>query len=349
MKTVEVNTSGKYSVIISDNILSAAGEMTRRIAEPCNVCVVTDDNVDRLYSSVVEKSMTDAGFCVKKFVFSHGENHKTMTTVSQLLEFLARSNFDRNDFIAALGGGITGDLAGFAAACYMRGIRFIQIPTTLLAAVDSSVGGKTGVNLSMGKNLAGAFWQPKLVLCDTKTLETLPEEIFSDGIAEAVKCGVLKDAELFNMLSSKTFDVQEVIRHSVFIKACIVGEDEKETGVRALLNFGHTVAHAIEKCSDYAISHGSAVAIGMAVISRAAEKNNIADKGFACEVIDVLKLHHLPTECDYDADIILEKISSDKKRRGNTITLVLPKKIGECILKTMAVSTAMDLIRSGLE
>jgi 3-dehydroquinate synthase len=349
MKTVEVNTSHKYSVVISSGILPKAGEWFRRVAAPCNVCIVTDDHVDGLYSLQAEKSIKDAGFSVKKFVFSHGEQHKTMATIAELLEFLALNGFDRNDLIVALGGGITGDLAGFAAACYMRGIRFVQIPTTLLAAVDSSVGGKTGVNLAAGKNLAGAFWQPQLVLCDPQTFQTLPEAVFSDGIAEAIKCAVLKDPELFEILESKTFDVQEVIRRCVFIKASIVEEDEKETGVRALLNFGHTVAHAVEKCSGYAISHGKAVAIGMAVVSKGAEKQNITDGEFVDRLTDLLKLHKLPVQCDCSTELVLEKLVSDKKRRGNEITLVLPKKIGECILKTMAVTDAVDLIRKGLE
>ena len=349
MRIVNIDTSKKYTATISAGLLPVAGEKAGLLLKPCNVCIVTDDNVAKLYLSTVKESFEKAGFTTSSFIFTHGEANKTTKTVSDILEFLAEKGFDRNDVLVALGGGITGDLAGFAAACYMRGIRYVQIPTTLLAAVDSSVGGKTGVNLSKGKNLAGAFWQPEAVLCDINTFKTMPKAQYTDGLAEAVKCAVIGDYSLFDMLQKKVFDIEEVIERCISLKADIVNKDEKEGGVRALLNFGHTVGHAIEKCSDYRTSHGSAVSIGMVVMSRAAEKNAIAEPGLTEKLTGILISLDLPTELNEDKESILDKIGSDKKRRGNDITLVLPTKIGQCVLKTMHLQDALDLIKSGME
>ena len=349
MRIVNIDTSKKYTATISTNLLPLAGERVGLLLKPCNVCIVTDDNVAKLYLNIVKDSFKRAGFTEFSFVFTHGEANKTTKTLSDILEFLAEKGFDRSDLIVALGGGITGDLAGFAAACYMRGIRYVQMPTTLLAAVDSSVGGKTGVNLSKGKNLAGAFWQPEAVLCDINTFKTMPKAHYADGLAEAVKCAVIGDSALFDMLQKSARDIEEVIERCVSLKADIVNKDEKEGGVRALLNFGHTVGHAIEKCSDYRTSHGSAVSIGMVVMARAAEKNTIAEPGLTEKLIALLLSLGLPVELNEDRDSILEKIGNDKKRRGNDITLVLPEKIGQCILKTMHIQDALDFITSGME
>ena len=349
MRIVNIEASKKYTATISSDLLADVVKTASLLSKPCNVCIITDDNVAKLYLSTVKASFEQAGFMTSSFIFTHGEANKTMKTVSEILEFLAEKEFDRSDLIVALGGGITGDVAGFTASCYMRGIRYIQVPTTLLAAVDSSVGGKTGVNLSKGKNLAGAFWQPEAVLCDINTLKTMPKAHYADGLAEAVKCGVIGDVTLFDMLRSKRYDIEEVIERCVSLKANIVNKDEKEGGIRALLNFGHTVGHAIEKCSDYSISHGRAVSIGMVIITRAAEKNAIAEIGLTEKCIEALLSLELPVKLNEDKENILEKIVNDKKRRGSKITLVVPERIGHCVLKTMQVQDALDFIKSGME
>lgn len=349
MRIVNIEASKSYSTTISTNLLSDLGNTASHICKPCNICIVTDDNVAKLYLNSAKTSLEQAGFATHSFIFTHGEKNKTTKTVSDILEFLAEKGFDRTDLIVALGGGITGDIAGFAAACYMRGIRYIQVPTTLLAAVDSSVGGKTGVNLSRGKNLAGAFWQPEAVLCDISTFKTMPKAHYADGLAEAVKCAMIGDAALFDLLRSKAYDIEEVIERCVSLKAGIVNKDEKESGVRALLNFGHTVGHAIEKCTEYGISHGSAVAIGMVVMTRAAENNAIAETGLTKQLTETLFSLDLPVTLKENQENILEKVESDKKKRGNEITLVIPERIGRCVLKTMQVQEALDFIKSGME
>jgi len=349
MRVINVKASKNYTATISAGLLPTLGKAANLLFKPCNVCIVTDDNVAALYLSTVKASFEQAGFTTTSFAFIHGEANKTTRTVSDILEFLAEKGFDRTDVIVALGGGITGDIAGFAAACYMRGIRYIQVPTTLLAAVDSSVGGKTGINLSKGKNLAGAFWQPEAVICDIDTLKTMPKAHYADGLAEAVKCGMIGDPALFDMLRSKRYDIEEVISRCVSLKAEIVEKDETEGGIRALLNFGHTVGHAIEKCSDYRLSHGSAVSIGMVVMTRAAEKKGLAEKGLTSTLVDTLEALSLPTVLHYEKEKILHSVFSDKKRKGNEITLVVPERKGRCSLKLMKVADAFDFIASGME
>ena len=349
MRSVQIESSKTYTATVALHALSDLGNRVLQLITPCNVCIVTDDNVEKLYLSTAKESLAQAGFETSSFVFTHGETNKTLHTISEILEFLADKGFDRSDLILALGGGITGDLAGFAAASYMRGIRYIQVPTSLLAAVDSSVGGKTGVNLSKGKNLAGAFWQPEAVICDPSTFATMPKAQYKDGLAEALKSAVIGDKALFDILYKKNYDIEEVIERCISLKAKIVHKDEKESGVRALLNFGHTVGHAIEKSSDYHISHGHAVSIGMVIMTRAAEKNGTAEKGLTEKLTAALLSLELPIKCNEDSDSILENIYNDKKRKGDSITLVLPEKIGRCTLKTMPVKEALTFIKSGME
>ena len=255
------------------------------------------------------------------------------------------------DCVAALGGGVTGDMAGFAAAVYLRGIRYVQLPTTLLAAVDSSVGGKTAVDLTAGKNLAGAFCQPAAVICDTDCLKTLPPDVFADGAAEAVKTGVLSDEALFALFEDGTLtaDPGEVIARCVAYKAGVVERDEKEQGERKLLNLGHTVGHAIEKCSGYVIPHGHAVAAGLAVIARAAEALGWTEESLAARITACLSKNGLPTGTDYSAEALAEAALSDKKRAGGDITLVVPRKIGHCELRKVPVADLLPIIRAGLE
>ena len=253
--------------------------------------------------------------------------------------------------LVIVGGGVVGDLAGFAAATILRGVDFVQIPTTLLAQVDSSVGGKVAIDLHAGKNLAGAFCQPAAVICDTDCLKTLPPDVFADGAAEAVKTGVLSDEALFALFEDGTLtaDPGEVIARCVAYKAGVVERDEKEQGERKLLNLGHTVGHAIEKCSGYVIPHGHAVAAGLAVIARAAEALGWTEESLAARITACLSKNGLPTGTDYSAEALAEAALSDKKRAGGDITLVVPRKIGHCELRKVPVADLLPIIRAGLE
>lgn len=347
MKKVQVNASEKYDILIGKNIISDCGRLAGEVFKGGKALIVSDDKVFPIYGEVVKNSLIKSGFSVEVFIFENGEKSKNIGTYTKILEALSLKKLTRTDFIVALGGGVTGDMAGFAAATYQRGIKFVQIPTTFLAAVDSSVGGKTGVNLEAGKNLAGAFWQPSLVICDTETFKTLDEVTFSDGMAEAIKYGVIKDAGLFSELSGD-FEITDIVERCVKIKRDVVEEDEFEKGNRKILNFGHTLGHGIEKCSNYSVTHGQAVSIGMCIITKAAEKLRICEKGTCEKLTGLLKKCGLPTECTYKKDELFLAALSDKKRSGDCITVVLPKKIGECVLKKITKDELPEYIEKGI-
>lgn len=351
MRSVTVKTSATYEVLIGSGLLQKAGEAVKKVISPCKAAIVTDSTVVHLYEETVRKSLTEAGFSVCTFVFPAGEASKNIHTLSHLLEFLAKEEMTRTDMIVALGGGVTGDLAGFGAAVYLRGIPFVQIPTTFLAAIDSSVGGKTAVDLEAGKNLAGAFYQPKLVLCDTDVLQTLPEVVFADGIAEALKYGVLGDAALFEKIAGGDFrqDLEEIIETCVSMKRDVVEEDEFDTGKRQLLNLGHTFGHAIEQKSHFQMTHGHAVAIGMHLIAKAAEAKGIAEKGTAAAIAKALEQNQLPKETEFSPAEVAEGTLRDKKRRGGTISFVFPKKIGDCEIVKIPVEEVEALARTAME
>lgn len=351
MRSVTVKTSATYEVLIGSGLLQKAGEAVKKVISPCKAAIVTDSTVVHLYEETVRQSLTEAGFSVCTFVFPSGEASKNIHTLSHLLEFLAKEEMTRTDLIVALGGGVTGDLAGFGAAVYLRGIPFVQIPTTFLAAIDSSVGGKTAVDLETGKNLAGAFYQPKLVLCDTDVLQTLPEVVFADGIAEALKYGVLGDTVLFEKIAGGDFrqDLEEIIETCVSMKRDVVEEDEFDTGKRQLLNLGHTFGHAIEQKSHFQMTHGHAVAIGMHLIAKAAEAKGIAEKGTAAAIAKALEQNQLPKETTFSPAEVAEGTLRDKKRRGGTISFVFPKKIGTCEIVKIPVEEVEELARTAME
>lgn len=351
MRSVTVKTSATYEVLIGSGLLQKAGEAVKKVISPCKAAIVTDSTVVHLYEETVRKSLTEAGFSVCTFVFPAGEASKNIHTLSHLLEFLAKEEMTRTDLIVALGGGVTGDLAGFGAAVYLRGIPFVQIPTTFLAAIDSSVGGKTAVDLEAGKNLAGAFYQPKLVLCDTDVLQTLPEVVFADGIAEALKYGVLGDDALFEKIARGDFrqELEEIIETCVSMKRDVVEEDEFDTGKRQLLNLGHTFGHAIEQKSHFQMTHGHAVAIGMHLIAKAAEAKGIAEKGTAAAIAKALEQNQLPKETEFSPAEVAEGTLRDKKRRGGTISFVFPKKIGDCEIVKIPVEEVEALARTAME
>ena len=355
-REIRVHTSPAYTAAIGPGLLKDCGRRLRDIMPPCRMAVVTDSAVAPLYLDTVRKSLEAAGFAVCSYVFPAGERSKHLGTLSEILEFLASERLTRTDCVAALGGGVVGDMAGFAAAVYLRGVRYVQLPTTLLAAVDSSVGGKTAIDLSAGKNLAGAFLQPAAVICDTDCLETLSPEVFADGAAEAVKTGILCDASLFALFEDGvlTADPAEVIARCVAYKAGVVERDEKEQGERKLLNLGHTVGHAIEKCSGYTIPHGHAVAAGLAMMARASARLGwMSPEGMrqndAERICSTLGLTGLPISTDYSPEALAEAALADKKRAGDSITIVVPREIGRCELKTIPVTELLPVIRAGWE
>ena len=351
MIAIHVNASRDYDIHIGPGILARAGNQIAPFC-PGGLCaVVTDDVVDGLYAEVLEKSLADAGLRSVKFVFPNGEPGKNARNYIALLEFLAENRLTRADCVIALGGGVPGDLAGFAAATYLRGVAFVQIPTTLLAAVDSSVGGKTAIDLAAGKNLAGSFYQPSVVLCDTLTLATLPDLQFRAGCAEVIKYGLLFDERMFNdlMVCGPAFNREAVIALCVTFKRDIVAGDEFDRGSRQLLNLGHTVGHAIEKLSDYSVCHGLAVAAGMSVIARASAARGLCSPDCARAVEDILTRFGLPTACPYGADALAEVMASDKKRRGDGITLVIPREVGRCELLELPAVGLRDFVAAGLK
>ncbi|MBQ9264695.1 MAG: 3-dehydroquinate synthase [Clostridia bacterium] len=332
MQKVHITASHSYDVLIGPGLISKAGEYISSVSKPCRAAIITDDTVAALYGAQVKESLKHAGFTADLWAFPHGEQHKTMTTLAAALEWLGETGVSRSDLIVALGGGVPGDLAGFAAAVYCRGMRFAQIPTTLLAAVDSSVGGKTAVDLSSGKNMAGAFHQPDIVLCDTDVLGRLPADLLRDGSAEMLKYGMLVDEKLFDDLSSGAWKgrIEETVARCVAIKQDYVVQDEEDQGVRQFLNLGHTFGHAAEKCSGFTLTHGQGVGMGLMMASRAAgiDTEPVRRALLACD---------LTPECPYDAAQLAQAAYSDKKRKGGKITLVLPEKIGKCTLKTISV------------
>ena len=350
MKTIAVTASKSYNVIIAPGLLKTAGQQLRAVTKAQTAAIITDSNVGPLYAETLKKELEGAGFSACMFTFPAGEASKTAETYLQILQFLAKNHLTRSDVIVALGGGVTGDMAGFAAATYLRGIDFVQIPTSLLAMVDSSVGGKTAIDLPQGKNLAGAFYQPLLVLCDTDLLSTLPEENFLDGCGEIVKYGVLGNRELLKILqeAGTDFDLESVVAACVEMKRDIVNADEFESGSRQLLNLGHTLGHAVEKNSGYALSHGTCVAIGLAVVTRAAEKEGLCPGEDAREILNTIKKLNLPTRTDLSMDVLMDTMLSDKKRRADTITCVVPHSIGNCMLEKMTFPRLRAFMEAGM-
>lgn len=286
------------------------------------------------------KSLSDAGIEAMKFVFPHGEASKNHSTLLNIYEFMAVNGYTRSDFIVALGGGVVGDTAGYAAATYMRGIDFVQIPTTVVSQADSSVGGKTAVNINGGKNLVGLFHQPRLVICDTDTLDTLTPEFFSDGMAEVVKHGMIKSAELFDILSNKDIkeNIVDIMKLNVTIKGQVVENDEREKGERMLLNFGHTLAHALEKYYNFSgLTHGCAVAIGMSTFTHIAEKRGMCKTGTADKLDALLTKCGLPLTDPAPIDELFRLSLGDKKHLSSGMNIVICSDIGSSEIAKMSV------------
>jgi 3-dehydroquinate synthase len=350
MKTIEVKASTAYCVHIGGGLLTSLGEQIRSVCAAEKVAIVSDTNVFPLHGQAAMLSLQNAGFDVVTFIFPAGEESKNSTVYLELLNFLAENHLTRSDCLIALGGGVVGDLTGFTAATYLRGISYVQVPTTLLAAVDSSVGGKTAIDLPAGKNLCGAFYQPCLVLCDTDTLNTLPAEVFLDGCAEVIKYGILYDPALFAHLCEHgpDFHRESVIARCVELKRNVVMEDEFDTGERMKLNLGHTIGHGIEAHSQFRISHGKAVGIGMCIVAKAASKNSICSEETGNQIISAVKQFGLPTQTEFGAEQLMNSALSDKKRAGGTVNLIVPAAIGDCRILPTPVDTLKSFIEAGL-
>lgn len=340
-----------YPIKIGSGLLNSIGTELAAQIKPCRVMLVSDSNVAPLYLEQTKKSLVNAGFVVNTHTVSAGEQSKSIAVLGALLESFAEAHLTRTDLAIALGGGVIGDLTGFAAGCYLRGIRFVQMPTTLLAAVDASVGGKTAVNLAHGKNLAGLFHQPIGVYCDIDTMQTLSPHEMADGAAEAIKTGILGDPALFSIYESgkPLAQLEEIISRAVAYKSKIVMEDPHEHGVRKLLNLGHTPAHAIERLSNFAISHGHAVAIGMAIVTRAAVRRGLLNSDVSTRILNTIKRSNLPVYCPYSAADMATVAALDKKAAASDITVILPEQIGACRIEKMPITALEALFAEGLE
>ena len=331
-----------YPITIEAGCLSTVPNDLAAEYPASRYCIICDDNVADLYGNDLQQMIEATGLGCDILIFPHGEEHKHLATVGALISEAAQKGLDRKSMFIALGGGVSGDIAGFVAATYMRGVPFIQIPTSLLAQVDSSVGGKTGVDIPEGKNLVGAFYQPKAVYIDPEVLRTLPHKEYINGLAEVIKHGIIRDPGYFHMLDEKFDQVMElnhdVLRELIYvscrIKSEVVAEDEKETDIRRILNFGHTIGHAVEAASGFDIAHGFAVCIGMVAAARISLHKGLLDKDKLATIISMIERYGLPTEVpeNLDRNLIKSYLLTDKKRIGSNTSFILALDIGEVII-----------------
>ena len=345
METIKINTNKPYSVVIGSNLLDSVGSLLNNANLLGKVLIVSDTNVEKLYLSKVKSSLQNSGYCVYDYIVEAGENAKSGVNFIAICEFLAQNSFTRTDIVIALGGGVVGDLTGFVASSYARGMRFVQIPTTLLALVDSSVGGKTAINLACGKNLVGAFYQPSLVVGDVDTLKTLPTQEFKCGMAEVIKYACIFDDGLFEILEQNDLTkLEEMVVKCINFKKLVVEQDEFDNGKRQLLNFGHTLGHAIEKKSDFTIPHGYAVAKGIRIILDLSAKKGICDKKVCNRVNDLLNLYGICTKNEYSLSDLFEYTLVDKKRNNDAINVILISDLGKPIIEKMSVEKWKEFV-----
>ena len=349
MNIIEVKASKTYQVLVGSGLLNKLGTQLKNIVSPCKAVIISDSNVFPHYGMTVTNALEREGYTVSSYIFPAGEAQKNTETYCNILNFLAQNQITRSDVLIALGGGVVGDMTGFAAATFLRGIAYVQVPTSLLAMVDSSVGGKTAIDLPVGKNLVGAFYQPSLVLCDIATLQTLPQQIFSDGCAEVIKYGMLYDPNLFDHLEKYglSFDREYVINRCIELKRDVVCTDEFDRGERAKLNFGHTIGHSIEANSNYAVTHGQAVAIGMAMMCKAGGVLGFCLVNVYQRLCNTLEKFGLPYATDYSVNELYETAMLDKKRCGNIIHLVMPKNIGDSSIFPATMENFKMIIKAG--
>ena len=335
MHTVTVNASKKYDVRIGTGFIDRLGEEIAPLMSGKKIMLVSDDKVFPLYGERAIKSLEEAGYTVTVFTFPNGEDSKNIKNYTDLVEALFEAQLTRKDLVIAIGGGVVTDLAGFAAATFQRGVGLVMLPTTLLAAVDASVGGKNGINLTHGKNQVGTFYQPSLVLCDIETLWSLPREEYTNGCAEVIKYAMIVNDGLFDLIRETDIKDQyeEIITRCITIKKDYVEADEFDTGKRMMLNFGHTIGHAVEACSGYTIPHGRAVAIGMAAITKAAVVNGYCTEDTRMQLDELLEQYDLLDDLKYKAEDLMECVKGDKKNSAGMLRIVIPKVIGSCWIK----------------
>ncbi len=347
-----------YNIFIGSNTLEGIGDKLKLFELGPKIAIVSNPTVFQLYGERVLESVKKAGFDLLTVIIPDGEEYKNLLWVQHIYDELLRHKLDRLSALIALGGGVIGDITGFAASTYMRGISYIQIPTTLLAQVDSSVGGKTGVNHKLGKNMIGTFWQPRLVWIDAETLKTLPKRELLAGIAEVIKYGVIQDKELFDFLEvnrDKILNLDKdalthIIKRSCEIKAEVVSKDEREAGLRAILNYGHTVGHAIETVTEYKkYLHGEAVAIGMCIEARLSQMLNFIDRDQVFRIRGLIDFYGLPSQVPADLDLnsMFSSIQLDKKAVAGELKFILPEKIGSVrIHKGASEKSLIELLQS---
>jgi 3-dehydroquinate synthase len=354
-KIVQVGLGERsYPIFIRDGMLTHVGRDLRERKVAKRYGVISDDHVASLYGDRLMASLSEAGLAAELITFPRGEESKNLQTITNLSSELAARNFDRKDGLIALGGGVTGDITGFLASVYMRGIPFIQVPTTLLAQVDSSVGGKTGVDLPEGKNLVGTFYQPKAVYIDIDVLQTLPEQELLGGLAEVIKYGVIADADFFRFLADNRAAIlaldkpiiTDTIARCCEIKAWVVEQDEREGDLRRILNFGHTIGHAIEAASDFKLIHGLAIAIGMAAVARLSAWSGHLSPALAAEITSLIQAYGLPVNipAELDPGRIKGYLKADKKTVGGRVFYVLPERIGKVFVTDQVDESDIDQI-----
>jgi len=352
MKKVRVRLgSNSYDICVSPGLLAQTGRLLKKLGFKDKLAIITDTTVRSLHGSALKDSLTGEGFEVTMLEVPEGEEQKSLETAGNLYHELSHCHVERNTPILALGGGVIGDLAGFVAATYMRGVPLIQIPTTLLAQVDSSIGGKVGLDHGQLKNKIGAFYQPKLVISDITALKTLPPRELSDGLAETIKYAMIRDSKFLSYIEKnldriKSLDegaLEEIVFRSARIKAEIVEKDERDLGLRHILNYGHTVGHAIESASDFKVGHGEAIAIGMMAAARISNRMDILGENELIRLEDIIKRAGLPTEMpNLEADKLNQAMEHDKKMARGRIRFVLPSSIGKVFITDEVSSSLIE-------
>ena len=348
MDRINIQASSDYDVLIGTGLIDTCGTHIREcLIRAQKALIVTDSNVAPLYLGRVRSSLEREGFSVSEYVFEAGEEKKNIDSIAGMWAVMAEEEFTRTDIVVSLGGGVATDMGGFAAATFLRGIKVVQIPTSLLAMADAALGGKTGIDLPQGKNLAGAFHQPSMVIEDTDCLSTLPSEVFTEGMAEVIKYAFIMDKDLYEVLSKissegRAMSLQEdidtltkILISCVKDKAEVITEDEKDNGRRQTLNFGHTVGHVIERDSGFAKPHGICVAKGMGIVIDSCVRAGTLSEEDAKRMKDLLTLYKLPVTDDITPEAIVEGAMNDKKKRGDTLSVILVNKIGKAEIKKM--------------
>lgn len=353
MRTVRFPAASKeYDVIIGSGAVSVLGSEVKKLCPGAmKALIVSETNVAPLYLEKVREEIVKAGIEAVDYVFEAGERSKGIEAVAAMWNKMAESGFTRTDIVIGLGGGVTTDMAGFAAATFLRGINVIQLPTSLLAMVDASIGGKTGIDIAMGKNQVGAFWQPTVVIEDTSFLKTLPDEVFTEGMGEVIKHAFIVDPVLLDKLEKANGSIrddeellEDIVAMNVSDKAGVVREDENDNGRRQILNYGHTVGHVIERDSGYTKPHGICVAKGMGIMIDACVRAGTLSEGDAKRMKDLLKLYKLPVSDDITPEAIVAGAMNDKKKRGSNLSVILVNKIGEAEIRKMTPEEFMRFL-----